>query len=181
MSKIGMNFHTTQLEVFELIKKVMSEFDLTVITIKLFPNFERELISFEEIDEKKDHIFTSEMIVFCKKKPMEISTNYAVFLEQTKGNLVLQIGEQTEEFIKESTMGTIVEDSEMLKLWKKVIIKLKKEMKNGVWVLNPHKGVGRFYKDHYYTKGAKVAYLNGCRIKPIAGWLEYHLTDELNI
>lgn len=48
-------------------------------------------------------------------------------------------------------------------------------MHQGVWVMVPKSGVKKYYKNHYFTIGAKNAYEKGVKMKAFAGINEYQL------
>lgn len=179
MAKINLQFHATQEEIIELIKRSLNSFNLYMISIKIFPTFQWELISINEFQDKLSIINESEMIFLRTSKPDVLPNEYMKFLNENKNSLVFSIGKQNDNILKESSIGTIAEDIETLKIWKRIINEFKKNMLRGAWVINPKNGTKGFYKNHYYTTMAQKAFKEGVRIEPIAGWTLYYLTHEL--
>ncbi|MCA1321960.1 hypothetical protein LC085_18860 [Bacillus tianshenii] len=178
MGKINIGFHATNDEISKRIDSIMVQFKLTAIIVKLWPEFEFQIIDKVTI-ETKDECFNSARFIFlCKEIPSPLSENYHEFLSQNVESLVLQIGERTEESIRESTIGTIANKSENIRLWKKIIGIFKKEMYQGVCVMDPTSGKKKYYKNHYFTIKAKNAYEQGIKMKAFAGLSEYQLLSK---
>ncbi|QFT87272.1 hypothetical protein FIU87_01220 [Bacillus sp. THAF10] len=171
MGNINIGFHAQKDEVVKLINSIMLQYQLTVVAVKLWPDFEYQIID----TMKEEYLNSARFIFFSKETPRQLSNNYHEFLVQNAESLVLQIGERTEESMKESTIGTRATNSENIKLWKKVIKIFKEEMHQGVWVMVPKSGVKKYYKNHYFTIGAKNAYEKGVKMKAFAGINEYQL------
>lgn len=144
----------------------------------MWPEFEFEVVDQLTFELKNMDINSARFIFLCKEIPNQLSKNYNEFLSQNVENLVLQIGERTEDSIKESTIGTRATDSDNVKLWKKIISLFKKEMYQGVWIVDPRSGVKKYYKNHYFTIGAKNEYEKGIKMKAFAGSSEYKLSQE---
>jgi hypothetical protein len=178
MAKLNLQFHATQQEIIELIKKSLNMFSLYMISIHLFPTFQQELISVNEFEDKLSMIKECEMIFLRTSKPGELQEDYMKFLDDNKNSLVFSIGEQNDKILKESSIGTIAEDVESLKVWKKIINEFKKNMLKGAWVVDLQNGSKEFYKNYFYTQLAKKEFENGVEILPIAGWNKYVLSQE---
>jgi hypothetical protein len=179
MSNINIGFHATISEISQKIISVMFQYKLTAVVVRLWPEFEFEII--DNMTFEVDEYLNSARIIFlCKEVPSHLSKNYHEFLSQNAENLVIQIGEWTKESIKESTIGTRATDSENIRLWKKIIDIFKKDMYKGVWVIDPWSGAKKYYKNHYFTTGAKNAYEKGIKMKAFAGISEYQLSSEGN-
>lgn len=178
MRNINIGFHSTIAEISQKIKSVMFQYKLTAVVVRLWPEFEFEIIDNMTFEIKDEYLNSARFIFLCKEVPSQLSKNYNEFLSQNVENLVLQIGERTEESIKESTIGTRATDSENIRLWKKVIGIFKKEMYQGVWIIDPRSDAKKYYKNHYFTTGAKNAYEKGIKMKAFAGLSEYQLSSE---
>lgn len=178
MGNINIGFHATIDEIIQKIKSVMFQYKLNAIVVKLWPEFEFEIIDQMTFEIKDEYINSARFIFLCSEVPSQLSKNYNEFLSQNVENLVLQIGDRTEGSMKESTIGTRATDLENVKLWKKVISIFKKEMNQGVWIIDPRSGAKKYYKNHYFTIGAQNAYEKGIKMKAFAGLSEYHLLSE---
>jgi hypothetical protein len=178
MGNNNIGFHATIGEISQKIKIVMFQFNLTAIVVKLWPEFEFEIMDQLTFEVKNEYIDSARFIFLCKEVPGELSKNYNEFLFQNVENLVLQIGEITEDSMKESTIGTRATEPENTRLWKKIISIFKKEMYQGVWIIDPRSGAKKYYKNHYYTIGAKNEYEKNIKMKAFAGLSEYQLLSE---
>lgn len=73
-----------------------------------------------------------------------------------------------ENWFRESSAGLKGEGPEF-DYWKKQLSKFKRTLHKGAYVVNPLTGVGRYYKNVYYTDGARAAQDRGIRIQAFAG------------
>lgn len=164
MAGINLQFHATKEDIIELIKKTLIEFDLYMVAIKLFPEFKWELISIHEFDDKLNIINESRMVFLSVSKPEVIPNNYMEFLKQNNNSLVFDIGQLKDNILVESAIGTIAQDLETLKLWKKIVNRYKRTLLKGAWIINDESGIKEFSKNHYYTSKAQKEFKHGCRM-----------------
>lgn len=77
-------------------------------------------------------------------------------------------------WFRESSAGLKGEGPEF-DYWKKQLAKFRRTLHRGAYVGNPLSGIGRFYKNVYYTDGAKAAQDRGVRMQAYAGSYYYLL------
>ncbi|MDD2377027.1 MAG: hypothetical protein PHD15_05725 [Clostridia bacterium] len=180
MSSINLQFHATKDEMIELIKKTLVEFELYMVAIKLSPKFHGELISIDEFEDKLNIINECDMVFFSISRPNEIPNKYIKFLDNNKNSLVFHIGEKKNNILVESDIGTITQDIEILKLWKKIINKYKKTLLKGAWVINTKIGRKDFDKNHYYTAKAQKAFQDGLQmVQFLESGIFFNLSNDL--
>lgn len=126
MGNINIGFHATTDEISQKIKIAMSQYKLIAVVVKLWPEFEFKIIDKLSFEIKDENLNSARFIFLCKEVPSQLSKNYNEFLAQNVENLVLQIGEITDDNMKESTIGTRAANSENIRLWRKVISLFKK-------------------------------------------------------
>lgn len=176
---MGFQFHATKSEIIEVVKKSQNLFDLYMFSIKLFPEFEYFLISKNEFAEKLSFLNDSDMIFLSVSKPDIIPKEYYDFVRSNKESLVFQFGKQNDNFLTESSIGTLADDNEALKKWKKIINDFKKTMLKGAWIYNDLTDTKAFYKNHYYTETAQKLYKEGAEIRQfVGGSTLYHLIQD---
>src|ERR1700687_5327834 len=105
MSKIRLSFCAEREEIFNLVEESMFAFDLNTIAIKLF-SFEQETISLQKIKDKMEFVTDSKMLFLCKTVPKELSTIYWEFVNQNRDSLVIYLGDQKDNCLQESSIGT---------------------------------------------------------------------------
>ena len=176
MTSINFQFHATLDDFCSFIDGILNCKEFQACGVFTFPVFGIEEIQgtiFENDIKKYNFIVISRHdIVFADK--------YYEFMKKQDNNLIITIGTNENNSIKESSISVFSEfqiDPE----WKKMIAKLKKNMLKGAWVINPNTNAKVYYKNHRYTFNAKVAYEKGVKIYPIGGWNIYKLTNEQNI
>ena len=81
--------------------------------------------------------------------------------------------------IRESTAGLKGEGPEF-DYWKKRLAKLKRTFRKGAYLASPYLDSKTYYKNTYYTDGAKAAYDRGVKLMAAAGWNYYRLEEPEN-
>jgi hypothetical protein len=119
MANINFQFHATKSEIIEVVKKSQNLFDLYMFSIKLFPEFQYFLISKNEFEQKLSLINESDMIFLSVSKPDIMPNGYFDFVSSSKDSLVFSMGKQDDNFLAESSIGTLADDKEALKNGKK--------------------------------------------------------------
>lgn len=177
MGNNSIGFHATPIEICSFINKMVEEYKLMVVASKISPTFEFKIIEMSNFWDNEAYLCNSRFIILSNQFTKELSNDYNSFLSQNTDNLIIQLGECTGEYMKESTIGTKCKDSEKLKIWKKIIKQFKREMNNGVWAVNPNTKAKCLCKNNYFSVGALTAYKSGVVMKAFAGWNEYHFDE----
>lgn len=177
MGNISIGFHATPEEIYSFAYQMVEEYNLKVVASKISPQFEFRIIEQSYFLENEAYLCSSRFIILCDQFTNELSNDYNSFLIQNIDNLIIQLGEITSEYMKESTIGTRCQDSEKLKIWKSIIKQLKKQMHQGVWAVNPNSESKSKCKNNYYSEGALIAYKSGVVMKAFAGWNEYQFVE----
>lgn len=179
MAKTNFQFHAMEDEIIQVIKDSIIRYDLFLISIQLFPDFSCELINKTAFDEKINVLKNSRMIMLYNYKPDVSQNSFNKFIKTNKECLIFEIGGLKEDSLKESSISTITDNSETMKMWKTIIKEFKRGMLKGAWVINPMNGVKGYDKNHYYTVSAKKAYEEGIKIIPFVGWNQYVFNDSI--
>lgn len=85
----------------------------------------------------------------------------------------------SDEGIRESSAGLKGEGPEF-DYWKKRLSKLKRTFRKGAYLASPYLDSKTYYKNTYYTDGAKAAYDRGVKLMAAAGWNYYRLEEPEN-
>lgn len=175
MRQTNLQFHARRNEIINFIRKIVNENNLKAFGITLFPEYEAKEIF---LSDKEMYEYYNEIVV-CKSW-IEISNEeqYNEYLNEKRGDLIISLGEDDETELGESSMGALSNDNIDV-FWKKVITQFKKELLKGAYVVSPN-GCGRYYPNHWYTKGAKDAYEKGIIIKQGPGWNRYLLEKQMD-
>lgn len=175
MSKSGIAFHATKDELINIIDKCIYKYNLYIVCIKIFPEFECEMVRKEEFKEKFNSTKNIKFISLYNYEPNVSVKEYNDFLDTNKDGLLCYVGEQKIDSLKESYISTITDDVYTLKIWKSIIRSIKRSMIKGAWVANPYNSARKYHKDINYTVGAKKLFEEGVKILPVAGWNFYIL------
>jgi hypothetical protein len=179
MAKIGTQFHAAPDEMINFIKDCMKEYNLYAVIIQSFPQFAAKLTN--PVDVVLNNIPTLQtfMVTFYTYKPDLEADNQMDFLEKNPDGLHFYLGKYYENQLLESSIGSIVEDNDTLKIWKKIISKFKKNTYTGAWVVNHEMGTKGYYKNRRYTEGAKKLFLTGVKILQFPGGNHIILSESL--
>jgi len=178
MPKNNVQFHANPTETISLIKDFAKEYNLHIVIIELYPSFIVNLLNDVGDIENVSICLTNRFCLYINK-PDTTANSYLDFLDRNPDCLSVTVGKFTDNQLEESLLATQTEDSEYLKIWKKVLKKFTSVTLSGAWVVNPNNGTKVFYKQHRYTEGAKKLFDDGVKIIPVAGWNYYILSSGL--
>lgn len=163
MSKSAVQFLGTRQEIFSFIEAIRSTVNVVIATANIDkPN--------------KYNILASNATLAKIHNCQFIYVKRGDFFDEAN-LLCVHIGKCDTESISESVIS-IKGDGEDFEYWKKLISKFKRTLLKGAYVVNPYRNSKTYYKNIYYTIGAKQAFDNGMSMKPIAGWNYYLLAQE---
>lgn len=174
MKQINFQFHARKKEIIKYLLEIVIEKQLTMVGVKLFPEFVAEQIN---VWESIDTISQYRVIIISKNLLNNVNDAYNDFMEKQQGNLIITLGVDNERELIESSMG-VISVGEIDTSWKKVIADFKKQLLKGAWVINPNNKAKSYLKDHRYSLEAKEAYLKGIKICASAGTCIYELKDK---
>lgn len=177
MPKISVQFHALPEEIIDYVKVWSKEFGLFIVIIELNPSFTVNLITDEEY--KNNELCNARRICLYLKNPDLNQRSYSEFLNKNPDCLSVAIGKYSENKLEESIIGTQTQNTESLKIWKKIVKKFNANTLSGAWVINPYNKAKAFYKEHRYTESAKKLFKEGVNIVPVDGWNKYFLCHEL--
>lgn len=175
MGKLSLQFHATVNDIYEFVNSLSKSENYNACGVIFAPSFKVEKISIvSSINDFKRY----DMIVVSKERII-CDDNYKQFICKQDNNLVITVGYNGNDILKESTMW-INAEKDIDKDWKRIINMYKKSLLKGAWVVNPNTNEKAYYKNHKYTINAKLAYESGVKLCPITGWNIYELTNEQN-
>lgn len=91
------------------------------------------------------------------------------FLDRNSSALLLDIGRQTVEGLRESWLTAKTEDPGLYSKWKKFADRLRSITKLGTVAINPQTGASMSLKGHRFSPGAKKLESEGVPMLPVAG------------
>ena len=182
MSSINVQFHALREELFHFIENWSKSFNFYIIQVKLFPETSAHLVpDFNEF--KENDLRTQETdFIYLGLSPPDLSiTKNHDFLDKNPNYLNIHLGKISDEGLRESSVGGITNDSEVLKIWKKITANVRKETSTGLWIINPVLMKKGFEKRARFTQGAYNLAKNGVKLLPAAGWNYYTIKEpDLN-
>jgi hypothetical protein len=178
MSSVSNQFYILPKEGFYLVEKWIKEFNFRVVLMQLFPDF--KLLEVSHIENlEKSAIKREDIYSMCLGYPppyLSVESRLK-FLEKNPDYLTIDLGKLTNEGLKESFISGITDNTELLKIWHKLIRQLRKETSSGLWAINPIMKTKGFYKNIRFTQGAYELAKNGTKLLPAAGW-NYYTIEE---
>lgn len=170
--KINYQFYSTQVELIEFAKSVISKYSIFGYCI----NTSDQDVEINSFNIGKG---CSELIVFSREELICASKIHE--LEKNNPNaLFLEIGKKTNNQLRESWLFCLktIEDSESLSLWGKILRGLKNELQSGAWVCNSKTELREFRKNIRFSKGVLRHYKEGGIVMPAFG-NNFHIEIDL--
>lgn len=177
MTKISIQFHACRDEIATWVAGWAQEFGLAVAVESFFPKCSARLCSIgglaAELDGSSDISRVSLGLV-----PMDFSAASALdFMRANPNVLTVSLGMQSQAELREAALSAMTDDSESIRIWRAIRVRLKGSLLSGSTVVNPISGAGQRAKGHYYSAGAPELAKRGVRLLAPAGWNEYRLDD----
>lgn len=122
LKQINFQFHARREEILKFLLKIAMENNLYIVSTQLFPDFKYKI--FVEKETVLDDV-NSSMVVLSKDKSIVDIRDYYDFCNINKGNLIIKLGMEYDNIIKESNFGCLSE-SDVDLLWRKIINNYKK-------------------------------------------------------
>ena len=174
MAKLSLQFHADRSEVLTWVATWAHEMNLFLVMEVFSPEYQVKPVDKSRIGE---FFPASDVVSRVSLSLGEIDTDATSaldFLRRNPGVLVVSIGAQTEEMLRESTIAAMTDDGPSMVAWKVIRNKAKALMRTGaVSVLNPVSGTRQCLKSHYYSEGAQELAGRGVRMLASAGWNEF--------
>jgi hypothetical protein len=167
MAKINVQFHGLPKELIEFAETCAIEHKLFSVGMVFSPNFKATKIEDYSSLQDTENI---DRICLSITKPDLSAKSVLEFSKKNPDCLSVTIGKYENEGLVESGIGAQTDNKDALKIWRKIVKKLKELTLEGAWVVNPHNNAKEFYKSHRYTEAAKKVADEGVTIKPLAGW-----------
>lgn len=95
--------------------------------------------------------------------------SWSRFLDANPNGLILTVGHLDERVLGESWLSAQSSSEEVMKEWRKVANKVKRETTAGGWVTDSKNNISVFYKDIRYTGGALKLFDEGFQIAALGG------------
>lgn len=173
MTKITLQFHADRREILALLEQQISGLQLQVAIGVFRPEYRMHAL--DQTEQLTDFTDYLDEVVLYNKTIKTGAHNTLEFAEANPGALTLQLGRQTESTLSESFLGSMTDDPDLLKLWRKLRNSLKRPMMKGAWIVNTMSGARERADSHLYTEGAKTLMTVGVRIVGPTGMVEYLL------
>lgn len=106
---------------------------------------------------------------FTMHEPVLGSRSVHQFVTKNPNALVLTMGRRTGRGLEESWLAANTDDVAATKKWKAVIARVKSRCFTGAVAVSPATGIRRNLKGHFFTEGARNAFIAGEKILPVAG------------
>jgi hypothetical protein len=112
--------------------------------------------------------------IVVHRRPLRRALVFNDIVALNPGCLVVYPGHAGALGLRESAIGSIADDQDTLKDWRRVIRRAKKDMRRGAVAIGPA-GVRVHYPTHPYTEGACELFMSGTQMLASAGEVIYEL------
>ena len=170
MKRTSVQFYATNEELYRGVMDILHN-KYKVYGVIDFPCFVVTELT-EELDKRT---FAEYRTIIASKNDIKLADSYNELISLQDNNFGIRIGKETDTELFESIIW-VSSVNDIDSEWKKIISSIKKKTNKGAWASDPYGGDSVFYKNVLYSDGAKKAYENGIKIRPIAGWtiIDFH-------
>lgn len=115
--------------------------------------------------------------VILGRHPLRLGPGLSLplLVQANPGCLILQLGQQVDDGLRESLVGAVSDDPADLVLWRRLIARARRSMRSGAEVINPVTGASVTNRSHRYTDEAFALQSAGVAMLAVAGWVIYRL------
>ncbi len=167
MKSIIVQFYASQNEIYKFANDVIEEFGIYISVMS--GRNPRTSTYREKIPEDEQQYGGGISLLITKSPPVVGADTPRKFLADNDGAIVLRIGEQSEEVLRESTLSFSSDNAAAYEVAKNIAKALKKMTTAGVTVVNPSSKEEVFSKSLRYSNGARTLFERGVIIQPLAG------------
>jgi len=174
MAKLSLQFHADRSEVLTWVATWAHEMNLFLAMEAFSPEYQVKPVDESRIGEAFPASCVVDRVSLSLGTIDTNATSALDFMRRNPGMLVVSIGAQADEILRESTISAMTDDGPSIVAWKIIRNKAKALMRTGaVSVLNPASGARQSLKSHYYSQGAQELAARGVRMLASAGWNEF--------
>lgn len=171
MKRTRLQLHITPQEVTDLANSIKKEFELYMVIMNYQPFSvkEKEDIFLKDIAENGCRILFSQTI-----PSLEANTSLQ-FIDNNNCFIGIEVGKNSSTELEESSIFCVAESGAKLKISKRILNRLKKQIQKGAVINNPNVLTTQLSTKHKFTLGAKQLYDTGVKMSSIGGGIYYEL------
>lgn len=173
MADLSVRFHALPAETARFIEDIAADPAVCVLHVKWRP-FSIEALPRHRITAELEEI-PEARIVLVEGTPKLRAASESQFLELNPTVLIVDIGGQGPNGLKESFLGCRVPNAGVPERWRKAAKKLRDITTAGATAYSADRSASSFLKDHRFSPGAAELQARGVPILPIAGTSQFHL------
>lgn len=172
MPRVQLQFHATPNEALQMTLEWAQEYGFHAVVERFAPTYRAEPIRETHLTSGHDEAGI-DRVALCIRPPVTSAESAHQFASLNAGCLFVSVGPRTEDALRESAVGGVTDEPELLRTWRAVIQKARKSMAAGAVARDPGSGATSDLPRHPYTEGARRLADDGVRMLPAAGWVEY--------
>ena len=176
MAKVQLQFHADPHEAVELGLMWAGEHGLAAVAERFFPRYEAVEGTGSAAGLIR-RLGSVDRVALCRDAPDVTATSAHEFAARNADCLFLMIGGRSEEGVRESALGGVSEDPELLRTWRSLVRRAGAAMHSGATVRNPMSDRETRKPAHLHSPGAHELARNGVPMLASAGWNEYTFDD----
>jgi hypothetical protein len=178
MTRVQLQFHAVADELLALADEWMSSHGLHGVVQRFWPDFLVRPVAAGEAVAAAASALGDVRRICLRPSPLDISADAPhTFLASNPDCLVIDLGQRSEEGLRESTLAGSAEDADVLKLWQKLVRETRKRTHAGATLVNPQDGARRPLPKSRHTEGAHELAASGVPMLALAGWVRYEFDD----
>lgn len=167
MPDINIQFHATPEEIAEWLLEWVEREHLHLVALTFSP-FRAKNVEPANIDSavREQGIRRLSLLI---REPDVTPEYQSDFDDSHSDQLVLDVGRQSSEGLRESWLACRTDSAEAYRIWKRIARDVKNRTKPGITATDIETGASAYYKSHRYTDGAKALENRGVDMLPMQG------------
>jgi hypothetical protein len=173
MTKLNLQFHADPAELDELIPEWTEGAEVSFAAEEFFPVYRISPLNSRAGLLGLGGLRVVNRVVASRVELDTSASSDVEFFLANPGCLTVSFGRLADGGLRESAIGSVVEDRETAAIWRGVLRRAKGSMNRGAIVVDPYSSGRRELAEHPYTDGARRLADSGTKMLAAAGWNEY--------
>lgn len=176
--KTSFQFHGDRQEVARMVAQWALSSGTLLVEERFFPEYRLRLADELELNEYAELTDDVNRISLVPRPGNFNAVSALEFVQNNPSILVVHLGKQSVNVLKESLFSATADDPKIAKMWKNLRDQAKASMFNEAWVKNVNSDARRWLPGHFYTAKAKEIADSGIVLPGSTDWLVYEFLQS---
>lgn len=163
----SVRFYAELGEVCNWIREIINKDCLFIAYVTFFPKY--SVVKVEKIEDLIGSSFKFNLLLFRINEFDYHYNGQLDFHARNKDTIIYHYSGLDNNVIRESSLGVVSENMEILKIASSMIRAIKKNTKSGMWIANFNMNVKGFVNSYHYSNRISKLYDQNVELKPLGG------------